>query len=102
MSEGTAAATRLTIMLSMDARSQADPRSWPPSPGAFGADLSPPGRGGTERAAGSDHLSPVGRGRERSERVRGAPAPSASGARATAAPLTPSPARDSRAAGGTS
>src|SRR6516162_6700387 len=59
-----------------------------PSPGAFGADLSPPGRGDRARCScsetlsppreifsdGAPHavdLSPAGRGRERSERVRG-------------------------------
>ena len=61
-----------------------------PSPGAFGADLSPRGRGNGVRgprretlqpgemfsnhAARTVDLSPVGRGRERSERVRGAAA----------------------------
>ena len=59
-----------------------------PSPGAYGADLSPPGRGDgvcgpqgealrpeemfSSGVAHADDLSPVGRGRERSERVRGA------------------------------
>jgi thioredoxin reductase/bacterioferritin-associated ferredoxin len=65
----------------------------PPSPGAFGADLSPLGRGDGARrslsetlglgegeitsdgAANADHLSPAGRGRERSERVRGPASP---------------------------
>jgi len=43
-----------------------------PSPGAFGADLSPQGRGGDcGTVAPQVHLSPLGRGRERSSRVRG-------------------------------
>src|SRR6516162_7115223 len=61
-----------------------------PSPGAFGADLSPLGRGDrarcscrktlgqremfSDRAPDAVDLSPAGRGRERSERVRGAAA----------------------------
>jgi 23S rRNA pseudouridine2605 synthase len=83
---------RLTALADADfsgPRETADHRSGrAPSPGAFGADLSPLGRGDRARCSGTEtlsprkkfskrapdtaDLSPAGRGRERSERVRGA------------------------------